>query len=240
MTAPHFFVDALEPGTVGLSAEDSRHALRALRLRPGEEISLADGRGMVALGAFVGDRDGLAMVRVAETRRVLRRGTMVSVALAPPKGDRLAWAIQKLAELGVDEVVLVETERSVRAWPKDRVERALERQRAVAREAAMQARLPFVMDIRAADGPLDTPGPSNIHAVMLWEGAAERLGTALPDRARAVRLLIGPEGGFTEREVQAAREAGAAVTSLGPGILRTETAAVVGAALVLARYGRLG
>jgi 16S rRNA (uracil1498-N3)-methyltransferase len=240
MTAPHFFVDALEAGTVELSVEDSRHALRALRLRAGEEISLADGRGTVALGAFMGDRDGLAMVRVAETRRVLRRGTIVSVALAPPKGDRLAWAIQKLAELGVDEVLLVETERSVRAWPKDRVERALERQRMVAREAAMQARLHFVMEIRAAEGPLASLGPSNIRTVMLSEGSADRLGTALLDRAPAVRLLIGPEGGFTEREVQSVRDAGAAVASLGPGILRSETAAVVGAALVLARYGRLG
>ena len=182
----------------------------------------------------------LPTVSVAETRRVVRQGTIVSVVLAPPKGDRLSWAIQKLAELGVDEVVLVETERSVRAWPKGRVERALERQRTVAREAAMQARLPFVVAIRAGEVPLAAPGASDVQTVMLTGGASERLGAALLDRASAVRLLIGPEGGFTEREVQAARAAGAVVASLGSAILRTETAAVVGAALVLAHYGRLG
>jgi 16S rRNA (uracil1498-N3)-methyltransferase len=76
--------------------------------------------------------------------------------------------------------------------------------------------------------------------VVLWEGATAPLAGALPEQAAAIRLLVGPEGGFSAAEVEAARGAGAALVSLGPGVLRTETAAMVGAALVLARYGRLG
>jgi 16S rRNA (uracil1498-N3)-methyltransferase len=66
------------------------------------------------------------------------------------------------------------------------------------------------------------------------------LDKALPDQATGVRLFVGPEGGFSEQEIDAAKEAGLVEASLGPSILRTETAALVGATLVLARYGRLG
>ena len=76
--------------------------------------------------------------------------------------------------------------------------------------------------------------------VALWEGATDPLAACLPSDSGEIRLVVGPEGGFEEREVDAMRRAGAALASLGQAILRTETAAVVGAALVLARYGRLG
>jgi 16S rRNA (uracil1498-N3)-methyltransferase len=239
MTAPLFFVDSLEPGEIRLSPADGRHALRALRLKPGEPVTVADGAGLVGTGRLA-DREGdQAVIEVSDVHRVARRGTLVSVSLAPPKGDRLSWAVQKLAELGVDEIVLVPTERSVRAWDGDRAGHALERQRAVAREAAMQSRRPFVAEVAVA-GSLDdvlAPGPS---LVLLWEGADAPLHETLPGETPALRLLVGPEGSFTEAELDRAVAAGAVPASLGPGILRTETAAVVGAALVLAWYGRLG
>src|SRR6266542_6366983 len=145
MSAPHFFVEELAEGDVVLSATDTRHAIRSLRLRPGDEVSLADGRGAVGRGALQGERDGLAVVGVEEVSRVVREGTVVSVALAPPKGDRLSWAIQKLGEMGVDETVLMATARSVREVRPDRSDQSLVRWRTVAREAAMQSRQPFVM-----------------------------------------------------------------------------------------------
>jgi 16S rRNA (uracil1498-N3)-methyltransferase len=139
----------------------------------------------------------------------------------------------------VDEAVLMQTERSVRAWPAGRAERALERQGAVAREAAMQARLPFVLEVHAAPS-VDEVLSSPASLVMLGQTGDASLHDALAPDAAAVRILVGPEGGWTDGEVQAARDAGAAVVSLGSAVLRTETAAVVGATLVLARYGRLG
>ena len=164
----------------------------------------------------------------------------VTVVLSPPKGDRLKWAVQKLAELGVDRSVLVQTERSVRAWQDTRVENALARLRTTAREAAMQSRQAFIMEVEDG-GPLnrwvESRGSSK---VLLWELAELPLRMGLPPTARDVALLIGPEGGFSEAEVTAAQRAGASVASLGPTVLRTETAAVVAASLALAHYGRLG
>jgi 16S rRNA (uracil1498-N3)-methyltransferase len=242
VTAPHFFVELLKgPETiVSLSPPDSRHALRSLRLQPGEEVSLADGAGTVGRGRLAGEEDELAVVRVEEIHRVVRRPPIVSVALAAPKGDRLSWAVQKLAEVGTDEVVLLEAGRSVRTWGEGRADRAVERLRTVAREAAMQSRQPFVMEV-TPPVPFQEAYPSSpALGVLLWAGANAGLDKALPDQATGVRLFVGPEGGFSEQEIDAAKEAGLVEASLGPSILRTETAALVGATLVLARYGRLG
>lgn len=240
MSLPHFFVEDLAANRVLLSVEDSRHALRSLRLRPGDRVSLADAMGSVAEGRLEEAAGGGAAVAVAERRRVLRRGPVVSVALAPPKGDRLAWAVQKLAELGVDEALLIRTEHSVRAWPDDRAGRAVARLRAVAREAAMQSRQAFLMEVRPPvplEEAVDT-GP--IPVVALWEGSTEPLAARLPEETGGIRVVVGPEGGFSEQELEAMRQAGVMLASLGSNVLRTETAAIVGAALVLARYGRLG
>jgi 16S rRNA (uracil1498-N3)-methyltransferase len=234
VTAPLFFVESLHAGPVALSAQDSRHAMRSLRLRQGEEVTLADGEGVLALGRLRGERDGLAVFEVDSVSRVARPVPAVRVALAAPKGDRLSWAVQKLGELGADDVQLIDSERSVRVQP------ALPRLRAVAREAAMQSRRPFVMGVESGGSFTDALDPSGSTVVVLWEGAEARLGSMLSADADAVRVLIGPEGGLSDGEVEAARTAGARLASLGPGILRTETAAVVGAALVLAHYGRLG
>jgi 16S rRNA (uracil1498-N3)-methyltransferase len=247
VTAPHFFVEdaggLAEGSRVMLSVEDSRHALRSLRLRPGEALTLSDDAGAVASGRLVGERDGRAAVEVGETRRVVPGTPRVSVALAPPKGDRLGWAVQKLAELGVDEVVPVVAARSVREWdaaPGGRGGRAIRRLHAVAREAAMQSRQPFVMrvsDVRPFD---DVIGLEDAALIVLDREAGGAFRDVLLDEPAAVRMVIGPEGGLTEEEIERARERGAAIAGLGEPVLRTETAAVVAAALVLHRYGRLG
>lgn len=242
MTAPQFFVDRLKGAgaTVTLSPQESRHALRSLRLHPGEEVSLADGAGTVGRGRLGGEEGGLALVRVEEVHQVARRTPMVSLAVASPKGARLSWAVQKLAELGVDEAVLMDTGRSVRSWEGDRAGRAAERLRSVAREAAMQSRQPFVMEVVPVVPFPEAFPPRGAVGVLLWAGAESGLAKVLPEEATGIRLLVGPEGGFSQEEIDTAREAGVAEASLGPSILRTETAAVVGATLVLARYGRLG
>jgi 16S rRNA (uracil1498-N3)-methyltransferase len=244
MSAPHFFVDVagpLEPGRrVTLRAEDSNHALRALRMKHGDGVTVSDDAGLVGNGHLVDEQDGQAVVELDEVRRVVRRGTLVSVALAPPKGDRLGWAVQKLGELGVDEIVLLLARRSVREWRPDRADRAVQRLLTVAREAAMQSRQPFVTRVVEPRPYEELVGSRRTMTVVLDPNATARLSACLPEDATAVRLMVGPEGGFAEDELDRAREAGAATASLGEQILRTETAAVVGASLVLHRYGRLG
>jgi 16S rRNA (uracil1498-N3)-methyltransferase len=241
VSAPHFFVDELADGSsVALRGEDTHH-LRALRLRPGDEVSLADGAGAVAVG-ILSDEKGAATVRVREVHHVVRPAPPVCVALAPPKGDRLPWAVQKLTEVGADEIALVDCERSVRRWSDGREDNARRRLEAVAREAAMQSRRPFIPGIR---GPWSFPtaaqaDASPLRVIVLWERATTPLADALGAGVDPVRLIVGPEGGLTDREVAAAEDAGAPLASLGQGILRTETAALAATVVALHRLGRLG
>lgn len=232
----HFFVRDLSGARARLEPRDARHALRSLRLRPGDRVTLADGTGGWADGVLT--RSDAAEVDVLGLRRVDRPRPPVSVALAAPAGDRLMWAVQKVAELGVDETILLDSERGVRRWEADRLSRVVQRLSAVAREAAMQSRQAFVMrtgSLMSLDEALATPSVR----VLLHPGNPA-VGSSVAADAESVRLFIGPEGGFTEEEVRTAEEAGAAVASLGPTILRTETAAVVATALVLSRVHRLG
>ena len=241
MSAPQFFVGRLVPGErVALSPPDARHAVGSLRLRVGDEVPLADGGGTVGAGVLVRAEEGRAELDVGAVRVVARPARTVSVALAAPRGDRLGWVVQKLAELGVDEVVLMHSERSVRRWDATRAPSALERLRAVAREAAMQSRRPFITELsgpRTLDEAVDA---EPARAVVLWERPGEALGGVLERDPRGVRLVVGPEGGFTEREIRSAVAGGAVTASLGPGVLRTETAALAASVIALERVGRLG
>lgn len=243
MGLPHFFAGAPEPGAaVRLTTEDARHAIRSLRLTPGDRLTTSDGDGAVAVCRVVRAARDRLEAEVEERTVEARPEPVVRMILAPPKGDRLAWAVQKLTEVGIDTIVLAEASRSVRRWAGDRARRAVDRIAAVSREAAKQARRRFLPEVRgpvAWNEALEEAlglGPT----VVLWEEAIDALSGLLPDATAAVTLAVGPEGGIPEEDAHAARDRGAVLASLGPTVLRVETAALVGAALALDRYGRLG
>lgn len=226
-----------------LSGGDARHAVSSLRLRPGDRLTSADGEGGLAVCRVLrAGRDELA-AEVEERTQEPPPVPLLSMLLAPPKGERLAWALQKLTEVGVDAVVLVEAARSVRRWSGGRAGRARERAEAVAREAAKQSRRRFLPRISGprpweeALGEALEEGP----VLVLWEEAKTGLVELLPPEApERLSIVVGPEGGIPEGDATEARDRGAELASLGGNILRTETAALVGATMALARYGRLG
>ena len=241
MSAPHFFAGAPEPGEpVVLDPDDARHAIRSLRLRPGDELTSSDGEGAVARCRIVRADRLLVEAEVEERWTVERASPEVAVLLAPPKGERLTWAVQKLTELGVDEIGLVEAPRSVRRWEGDRAERIAVRLDGVAREAAKQSRREFLPRIGGPMPWVEAAAPTGGGLVVLWERATQGLAASLPAAPQRVTLLVGPEGGIPEDDARAAEGAGGVLASLGPSILRTETAAVAAAAVTLSRYGRLG
>jgi 16S rRNA (uracil1498-N3)-methyltransferase len=242
VSLPHFFAGAPTPGEpVVLSAEDARHAVRSLRMRPGDEFTTSDGEGALARARVVRAERLLVEAEVVDRSHEDRARPMLTVLLSPPKGDRLAWAVQKLTEVGADAIVLLEAPRSVRRWQGDRAGRATARMEVVAREAAKQARLRFLPQVAGPVPWVEAVAPGDGLMVMLWEEATGALLDALPDGPpSAVALVIGPEGGIPEQDARAAEREGAVLASLGTNILRTETAALAAASVVLARYGRLG
>ncbi|MDQ4005695.1 MAG: 16S rRNA (uracil(1498)-N(3))-methyltransferase [Actinomycetota bacterium] len=242
MSLPQFFAGAPEPGEpVVLSPEDARHAIRSLRLRPGDEFSSADGVGGVARCRIVRADRLLVEAEVVDRHAEPRPSPRLTVLLAPPKGERLTWAVQKLTELGADEIVLLETPRSVRRWQGERAERIAVRLDHIAREAAKQARRPFLPVLGGPVPWIEAVTPAGGPLVVLWERADRPLLERLPARAPdGITLVVGPEGGIAEDDARSAEAAGARLASLGPNVLRTETAAIAAAAVTLAHYGRLG
>ncbi|MGB9919299.1 MAG: 16S rRNA (uracil(1498)-N(3))-methyltransferase [Moorellales bacterium] len=225
-----------------------RHLIRVLRLKPGDLLSASDGRGRECVARLAWVEEDVAGAEVVADGRV-RSEPAVEVTLMPAlsKGDKLELVIRKATELGVSRIVPVAGRRSV---VKLDGERRAERRRhwqAVAVAAAEQcgrSLAPRVDEVQGLKEALEglPPGTS---VLMPWEGERQkslrgvlsRLGTPQP---RRVALLVGPEGGWDPAEVNEAVSRGAVTVSLGPRILRCETAAVVAVALVMYEWGDLG
>ena len=238
---PRFFVDEVcETGRdVSLDRDDAGHAHRVLRMRPGDSVVIVrDGAAWDAEFIQVGASSARAAIRAArhETGGELPMAVTVMQALA--KGSKFAFVVEKVVELGAQRIIPVRFERSY----ADASDLKLERWRRIAKSAAAQARrrhLPVVDEpVGWAQALADWgSGPAPIVA---YEGAPARtLEAALKDTcdAAALAIAIGPEGGLTDAEVETARSRGCALVSLGPTILRTETAALAMLAAVAAHCG---
>lgn len=208
-----------DPAAPVLSDTDRHHLSRVLRLRPGEPVVAADGRGTWRLCRFAdGDLELDGPVEVEPAPR-----PALTVAFAPVKGDRPEWVVQKLTELGIDRIVPLETERSIVRWSGERRHHAIERLRRVAVEAAAQCRRVWLPEVAGVCTLEDLEQPAGGLAL------AEPGGPPLAPATRCV--AVGPEGGWTHAEL--AR--GHPTVGLGPTVLRAETAALAVAALLTSR-----
>jgi 16S rRNA (uracil1498-N3)-methyltransferase len=216
-SAAHVFVGSLDAPL--LDADDDHHLRRVLRLRPGQTVSIADGTGRWRLATVTAGG--------VETAGPVVSGPLptVSVVSAIPKGDRVEWMVQKLTEVGARAITLCHFERSVVHWHPERAERNLLRLARIAREAAMQSRRLDIPEVTVA---------SSLHSLTIsehWVLAEPSDGSGAGQQAVAgvaATLVIGPEGGFVDSE----RVAIPRRLDLGSTVLRTETAAVVGVALL--------
>jgi 16S rRNA (uracil1498-N3)-methyltransferase len=207
---------------IELPPAEARHAVRSRRLRAGDEVTLFDGRGRSCRGEIVAVDSERVAVRVGPTDIDSTDRTVV-IAAALPKGKRLAWMIQKLAELGVTEFLPVAFKRSVVRWSASRAGR-LEK---VAIEAAKQSDRSDLMSLGAEVTVAELAGFAGPTFVAM-PGADRTLAEAAGD-GNFARVVIGPEGGFAPGEIEALR---ATPVSLGRTVLRVETAAVAAAAIL--------
>lgn len=239
MNTPHVFI---APGDCGQDAvtlrdEVAHHVLRVLRRSVGDDVSVADGTGAVREVVIRAVDSGEAQCEVVAHRRVPAATPRVRVVCGLSKQRKLDEVVQRLTELGVDEVVPAHTARSQVRLDTPRARRARDRWRAVARAAAAQSRRAHLLEV--AEVTTWHHAFAGVgHGVVFWEEATQPLG-AVPfhDVAGQVTVGVGPEGGLTAEEIEAT---GLPAVSLGRTILRTETAGVVAPALLLHRLGRLG
>ncbi len=216
------------------------HHLRVARVVPGEAVEVFDGRGRAWAAWLESIDEGAAVIRLGDERRGVA-GRSVVLLQGLPKGDKLDWLLQKSTELGVSAVWPVLTARSVaRPKPEALAARHARWQRIV-EEAARQSGRTDVPEV-AALRPLDEAVRALTAGVRLLvldeEERTERLGRAAGDGP--VALVVGPEGGLAREEVAALRAAGGVPVSLGPLVLRTETAGLAALAVLRHLDGLLG
>jgi 16S rRNA (uracil1498-N3)-methyltransferase len=235
LTVHRFYLspEHLTDDLVALPEEVAHQVVRVLRLREGAGIALFCGDGS----------ESRAVLEEVSPRRVTARiqGRVapevelpceLHVALAVLKGEKLDWVVQKLTELGASRISLTLTERTIVAAGEERWPKRLERYARIAREAAEQSGR---VRVPAIDGPVPLAETlDDSRWFFLDPEAGESLAASLEPCPSRLGLLIGPEGGFTAEEREAALAAGAAGVTLGRRVLRAETAAIAAAALVSA------
>ncbi|OON69388.1 16S rRNA (uracil(1498)-N(3))-methyltransferase [Hymenobacter sp. CRA2] len=221
---PHtFYAPDLAGPTYTLPEDESKHAVRVLRLQPGDAVELVDGRGGLYQAEVADDNPKRCQLRITAEQRVERRLYFVHVAVAPTKNlDRMEWLVEKATEIGIDRLSFLRAARSERRELKlDRLERIA----VSALKQSGQAWLPQLDELTDYAAFVRTIEPATTFIAHLAEG--ER--TSLPQVAAAGAgccILIGPEGDFTPDEIELALARGIRPVTLGQTRLRTETAAL--------------
>lgn len=244
---PFVFVDEplahLRAGSrCSLASEERHHLSTVLRLANGAELEVSDGAGYVTHARLFGG--AVELIDTPTLRQAPRPEVVVMQAV--PKGRKLDDVVRVLTELGVDHVQLIDGQRSVARMDARRQDGQLARLEAVCRAASRQARRPrlpviappaTVASLQRFDGVLAVAHPD--------DATASRPATSLLDLAQhaggtaaTVGVAIGPEGGWTDAEVDRFVELGGHIVSLGPTFLRTEHAGAAAVAVLMAGLGR--
>jgi 16S rRNA (uracil1498-N3)-methyltransferase len=221
--------EALAGGRARVAGDDHHYLFRVRRLAVGDRLTAFDGEGAEADATVEAVAADEAWLALGPARREPPPGLHLTVLQAAIKGDRMDWCVQKLVEVGVDRVVVVQTARTVVRLEGERLASRQARLAAIARDAARQARRATVppVELLGLDAALALPADLRL---VFHPAAARPLREWLGAPACAAALLVGPEGGLDGAELERATRAGFEPASLGATVLRAETAGVAAVA----------
>ena len=239
---PRFFKSCSVPLAVGdavkIDGQDAVHLRRSLRLKEGDAVLLCDGRSTEYDTVIASFTDTSAWLTVTAVRESAAEPSLkLTLYQGLPKGDKLELIVQKAVELGVSEIVPVEMSRSI-AKITDKAEKKQARLQTIANEAASQSGrgiLPTVhsaVSFRQALARMDGG-----RVIVCYEGGGRPLPTLIDPSMKELALVIGPEGGIAPDEIDALKAIGAEVATMGPRILRCETAPLAAIAVAMAQSG---
>ncbi len=237
---PRFFVEGEPSGEYFVGGENGQHMVRSLRMRPGEQATLCAGTGKDFLCTVLECRPDGALVRVDEARE--SRGeprVSVTVCQCWPKGDKLETVVQKSVELGAREIWPLESARCVSRPDGKTAEKKTARLQKIALEAAQQSgrgAVPKILPPASLKSALETAAKQG-DILFCYENGRASLRQALQAAGDRLFVFIGPEGGFAPEEAALAESLGASLLSLGPRILRTETAPLAAISAILYERG---
>lgn len=242
MQAHRFYTpgDTITGATIQLSAEESHHLSRVLRLREGTTVYAFDGEGREwECEVSASHKTASTLTIRHEVTTPVESPLQLTLAQALVKGDKFDLVVQKATELGVSRIIPLITEQSDIRRAEERSEQRLQRWQRISLEALKQCRRRRLVTI---SNPLPFPALCREVADQTTLLFAERGGGSLPVIAApspGLTLCIGPEGGWSDRELELATSAGLTLVNLGPRILRTETAAIAAISVAQFLYGDL-
>lgn len=249
MTDALFYVEALpEPGGLAVvDGDEGFHAANVRRIRAGERLDLGDGAGEMAHCVVEETGKARLTARVLDRRSVAPASPTVTVVQALPKSDRAELAVELATEAGADAFLAWQATRCVARWDgAAKVDKGLRRWGAVARAAARQSRRAYIPEVGGlvSTAQLVARVRDEIAAgavvLALHESATQRLTDVALAQADSLMLIVGPEGGIADEEIEALSEACAVAVRLGPTVLRTSTAAAVALGALGVLTGRWG
>jgi 16S rRNA (uracil1498-N3)-methyltransferase len=236
----------LQPDTqVSLTGEQARYVGKVLRLRPGDSVTVFNGKGGEYAATIASiDKSGVVLNITEYLDIDVESPLHIHLLQCVSRGERMDFVVQKTTELGVQRITPVLSQFSVVKLVKDRAEKRQQHWQKIAssaceqcgRNSLPQIDLPVALQNWFGDN-LDTPAGSSLR-LMLAPGASEKLSSIELPGATAI-LLIGPEGGFSDAEYEQAAAAGFRNIGFGPRILRTETAAIAAVTALQSLFGDL-
>jgi 16S rRNA (uracil1498-N3)-methyltransferase len=238
MARRRFFVEAIQRGHAQITDQDAHHLTRVLRVEPGQKFEISDNHNVYLAEVETARKD---LVRFAILNQIDAPEPVVHTALfaALIRFERFEWLLEKATELGVGAVTPIQTDRSEKGL-EHAASKRLGRWNRIAREASEQSRRTRLPEIQSPIRFEEALQTAEGYRFALEEAEAPPILSVLPDARQPgdrVALLVGPEGGWTDRERSAIAAAGWNRVSLGQNILRAETAAVAALAIVNAVWG---
>ena len=245
---PVFFLppDAITPPSITVPPSLQAHLRDSLRLELGEQILVCDGQGTRYLMELTRVTKQELAGRILSTSQEPPRATpRLTLGQAVLKGEKMDWVIQKATELGVSEIIPLQSRHTIVQLRPERLDAQLARWQRIALEAAQQSEQWHVPVIARPQSLVDclehSPAPGlSLMLTERLEGQSLRTIPLPAGNEGSVVALIGPEGGWAKEEVAQAKQSGCKLITLGPHILRAETAAIVTVGILQSRAGLLG
>jgi len=230
-----FYQPDLTQNEIFLKEEESKHCVRVLRMKIGDEVELVDGKGTSAIAKIIDDHSKRCLLNVINRKsHILNRTYKLHIAIAPTKNfERIEWFIEKAVEVGIDEISFIECKNS------ERIKVNMQRCEKVAISAMKQSKqfwLPKINDVRKSDEVMKGLSDEELKLIAFCEtDIKQSLHSFIPSSTKQsnsqttkqkITILIGPEGDFTKEEVELALKNNFKTVSFGENRLRTETAAL--------------
>lgn len=231
---PRFFINTIPGEDTVISGEDGRHIAKSLRMQPGEVITLCDRQGHDYFGEITEISGETVSVHITEMQASKSEPSIkVTLCQGVPKSDKMDLIVQKAVELGVWRIVPTVTSRCISRPDEKSAHKKVQRWQKIAQEAAKQSGRGIIPQVTEFTALKQACRDASGKRVLFYEGGGERIPVVITELDTDITVYIGPEGGFAAEEVQLIQDAGGFAATLGPRILRTETAPLAALAAIM-------